>query len=87
MQSKNEFTNSSNYSNPEVDKLIASGLYELDAAKRADISKRAQGIVNEDAPWAFLYARDYFVPVARGLEDYPLWPDQNPRLYRSRLAA
>ena len=86
MFSKNQFTNSSNYSNPKVDKLITSGLYELDDAKRESISKEAQAIITEDAPWAFLYARDFFVPVAKRLEDYPLWPDQNPRLYRARLA-
>lgn len=86
MLSENQFTNSSNYSNPKVDKLILSGLYELDEGKRESISKEAQALITEDAPWAFLYARDYFVPVAKRLEDYPLWPDQNPRLYRARLA-
>ena len=43
MLSENQFTNSSHYSNPKVDKLILSGLYEPDEAKRESISKRGAG--------------------------------------------
>jgi peptide/nickel transport system substrate-binding protein len=86
MLSKNLFTNSSRYSNPKVDKLILAGLYELDEGKRESISKEAQRLITEDSPWAFLYARDFYVPVSSRLEDYPLWPDQNPRFYRAHLA-
>ncbi len=85
--STNTFTNSARYSNPEVDKLITAGLYEADAAKRESISKDAQKIVVDDAPWAFLFARDFFVPVAKNLYDFPLWPDQNPRLYWAYVTA
>jgi peptide/nickel transport system substrate-binding protein len=83
--SKNTFTNSARYANPAVDKLLLGGLYETNAAKRADMSRAAQRLVTEDAPWAFLFARDFFVPVSPRLRDYPLWPDQNPRFYWSRL--
>jgi peptide/nickel transport system substrate-binding protein len=86
MFSKNLFTNSSRYSNPRVDKLIQDGLYEIDEGRRESISREAQRLITEDSPWAFLYARDYYVPVASRLEDYPLWPDQNPRFYHSHLA-
>lgn len=86
MLSTNLFTNSSRYNNPKVDKIIQAGLYEPDQAKRESMSKEAQRLITEDAPWAFLYARDYFVPVSSRLQDYPLWPDQNPRFYRSHLA-
>ncbi len=84
--SKNTFTNSSRYSNPKVDALINKGLYEPDADKRARMSREAQALITDDAPWAWLFARDYFVPVAANLQDYPLWPDQNPRLYWSHLS-
>lgn len=87
MLSTNTFTNSARYSNPEVDTLIMAGLYEADVAKRETISKDAQRIVVDDAPWAFLFARDFFVPVAKNLYDFPLWPDQNPRLYWTYLTA
>lgn len=87
MLSTNTFTNSSRYNNKKVDKLILAGLYEPDLAKREELSKEAQKTIVEEAPWAFLYARDYYVPVAKNLTDYPLWPDQNPRLYWSYLSA
>lgn len=85
LHSKNTFTNSSRYSNPKVDALITKGLYELDKAKRASMSRDAQRLIIDDAPWAWLYARDFFVPVAANFEDFPLWPDQNPRFYWSHL--
>jgi peptide/nickel transport system substrate-binding protein len=85
--STNTFTNSARYSNPEVDKLIMAGLYEADTAKRESMSKDVQKIVVDDAPWAFLFARDFFVPVAKNLYDFPLWPDQNPRLYWAYVTA
>jgi len=85
MYSKNTFTNSARYSNPRVDKLILDGLYEPNAAKRAAMSRQAQRIIVDEAPWAFLFARDFFQPVARNFHDFPLWPDQNPRFYWSFL--
>lgn len=87
MLSTNTFTNSARYNNPAVDKLIMAGLYEPDAAKRESTSKQAQQIITDDAPWAFLFARDFFVPVAKNLYDFPLWPDQNPRLYWAYLGS
>lgn len=85
--STNTFTNSARYSNPEVDRIIMAGMYEPDAAKRESLSKDAQKIIVDDAPWAFLFARDFFVPVAKNLYDFPLWPDNNPRLYWAYLSA
>lgn len=85
--STNTFTNSARYNNPEIDRIIMAGMYEPDAAKRASLSKDAQKIVVDDAPWAFLFARDFFVPVAKNLYDFPLWPDNNPRLYWAYLSA
>jgi peptide/nickel transport system substrate-binding protein len=81
MLSTNTFTNSSRYANPAVDKLILGGMYEPDAAKRASMSRQAQKLVVDDAPWAWLFARDFFQPVAKNVHDFPYWPDQNPRFY------
>jgi peptide/nickel transport system substrate-binding protein len=86
MYSKNTFTNSARYSNPKVDKLILGGMYQPNQAKRAEMSREAQKIIVDDAPWAFLFARDFFQPVAKNLHDFPLWPDQNPRFYWTFLA-
>ena len=84
--SKNAFTNSSRYANKQVDSLITRGLYEPDLAKRESLSREAQKLIIDDAPWAWLFARDFFVPVAANLQDFPLWPDQNPRFYWSHLS-
>ena len=81
MLSTNAFTNSSRYSNPAVDKLILDGMYEPNQTKRAAMSRQAQKMIVDDAPWAWLFARDFFQPVAKNLHDFPYWPDQNPRLY------
>jgi peptide/nickel transport system substrate-binding protein len=86
LYSKNTFTNSSRYHNPKVDALILKGLYEPNPAKRAAMSREAQALIIDDAPWAWLFARDFFVPVAHNLQDFPLWPDQNPRFYWSHLS-
>jgi len=84
--SKNTFTNSSRYANKQVDAIIQRGLYEPDQAKRDALSREAQKLIIDDAPWAWLFARDFFVPVAGNLQDFPLWPDQNPRFYWSHLS-
>ena len=46
--------NSGYYSNPEVDTLLEQARAETDQAKRADLYKKMQEIVYEDAPWAFI---------------------------------
>jgi peptide/nickel transport system substrate-binding protein len=84
-QSANAFTNASRYSNPKVDKIIEQGLYETDEEKRQSLSSQAQKLIVDDAAWAFLFARDWYLPVASALEDVAYWPDQNLRLYWSYL--
>lgn len=86
MLSTNTFTNSARYANKKVDKLVLDGMYEPNAGKRASMSRQAQKMIVDEAAWAFLFARDYFVPVARSLHDFPLWPDQNPRFYWTFLS-
>lgn len=56
-----QFTNYANYSNADFDALIEEGTLELDADQRADLSRQAQEIAIDDAPWAFLYSADYVV--------------------------
>jgi peptide/nickel transport system substrate-binding protein len=82
-QSENAFTNASRYSNPKVDKIIDQGLYETDEQRRQSLSSQAQKFIVEDAAWAFLFARDWYLPVASALQDVAYWPDQNLRLYWS----
>jgi len=46
--------NSGYYSNPEVDTLLEEARRQTDQAKRAELYKKMQEIVYEDAPWAFI---------------------------------
>lgn len=46
--------NSGYYSNPEVDRLLEQARRTTDQAVRADLYRRMQAIVHEDAPWVFI---------------------------------
>ncbi len=84
-RSDNVFTNAVGYNNPEVDKIILANLYEPDLAKREAASKQAQALLLDDAPWGFLYARNFVVTVRRGVTGYAIYWDQNPRwMYLSK---
>ena len=61
------FTNYADYSNPKFDALLEDGTFELDPETRAEISRQAQEIAIEDAPWAFLYSADYIVAARNGV--------------------
>jgi peptide/nickel transport system substrate-binding protein len=61
------FTNYADYSNPEFDALLEKGTFELDPEKREEISRQAQEIAIEEAPWAFLYSADYIVAARKGV--------------------
>src|SRR3546814_10609565 len=46
--------NSGYYANPEVDALLEQARREVDRATRAELYRRMQRIVHDDAPWAFI---------------------------------
>jgi len=46
--------NSGYYSNPEVDKLLEAARVSTSQTERAELYKKMQKIVQEDAPWAFI---------------------------------
>ncbi len=46
--------NSGYYANPEVDALLEQARRAVDQDKRAELYRRMQRIVHEDAPWAFV---------------------------------
>ena len=63
--------NVSFYSNERVDELVARAHGELDPERRRALYGEADGILCDEAPWAFAYAyHAYFVrqPYVRGLE-------------------
>jgi peptide/nickel transport system substrate-binding protein len=46
--------NSGYYSNPEVDRLLDQARRSTERNERADLYRRIQRIVHDDAPWAFI---------------------------------
>ena len=67
--STNTATNATGYSNPRVDEIITTGLYETDLAKRESLSKEAQRIIVEEAPWGLLFQINYVVAGRANVKD------------------
>ena len=69
------FTNLVNYCNPEVDALIEQGTFSRDPEERAQAIRRAQEIIVNDAPWAFLYQPDWIVATRANVSGIALFND------------
>ncbi|MBI5929606.1 MAG: ABC transporter substrate-binding protein [Chloroflexi bacterium] len=69
------FPNYVNYCNPEVDALIDAGTFSRDPQERADLIRRAQQIIVEDAPWAFLYQPDLVIATRSNVTGLALFND------------
>ncbi|MCC6790138.1 MAG: ABC transporter substrate-binding protein, partial [Thermomicrobiales bacterium] len=79
--STNVATNATAYTNPEVDRLIMDGLYETDPAKREAMSKQAQKIIVEEAPWALLFQINYVVAARKNIKGFNWNPDTGCRYW------
>lgn len=66
------FVNSSRYSNPELDELLAAGAVEPDAAKRAEIYEGVQSILAEDLPVVNLFEMEFLTVFNTKLKDHDL---------------
>jgi peptide/nickel transport system substrate-binding protein len=86
LHSKSAFTNNTGYKNARVDKLIDDATYETNASRRTAMSKQAQRLVIDDAPWAWLYVQDFYFPVARNFHNLFYGADQLLRLHHSFLS-
>jgi hypothetical protein len=73
-----------NYNNLQVNELIQQRLYERDARHRLEMSREAQRMIMEDAPWALLSQPHYTVVTAADTAGYALYPDMLPRYRYSR---
>jgi peptide/nickel transport system substrate-binding protein len=71
--------NLANYNSPRVNQLIEQALYEPDAERRLAMSREAQRIIMEDAPWALLYQPHYTVVTTANTRGYAAYPDMIPR--------
>ncbi|HZU81540.1 MAG TPA: ABC transporter substrate-binding protein [Polyangiaceae bacterium] len=68
--------NTSFYSNPRVDDLVARARGEPDSHRRASLYREANEIVCDDAPWAFAFsyhAYEVRQPYVRGFDPASAW--------------
>jgi peptide/nickel transport system substrate-binding protein len=73
--------NYGNWSNPEVTELINTMMLATNTVARNDASRRAQRIIMEDAPWAFLYQPEYVIAMRKTVKGYIYYPDRYNRWY------
>lgn len=66
----NSFINYTNYSNPEVDKIIKAGRSIIDPQKRIAFHDAVQGMVLDDAPLIFLIEPGYQVAIRDNIKGY-----------------
>jgi len=66
------FVNSSRYSNPELDELLAAGAVEPDAAKRTEIYQGVQSILADDLPVVNLFEMEFLTVFNTKLKDHDL---------------
>ena len=78
--------NSAGFSNAEVDRLLDAAETEANQAKRAEMYRRAQAIVTDEAPWIFLWLPQDIYGVARRVQNWRPQADSRINLHRVRLA-
>lgn len=66
--------NTSWYANPEVDKLLTEAQQVTDQEKRKEIYHKAEQMIVDDAPWAFLGYQKHQVVTRKGVENFVLQP-------------
>jgi peptide/nickel transport system substrate-binding protein len=66
--------NSGYYSNPEVDRLLEQARVATDQNERADLYKRMQEIVQDDAPWVFVANWKQNAVTGANVENFALQP-------------
>lgn len=66
--------NSGYYSNPEVDELLEKARTSTDQNERAELYKKMQTIVYDDAPWAFIANWKQNAVTSSGVKNFKLEP-------------
>src|SRR6185436_10753895 len=66
--------NRSNYNNPDVDQLLVQARQVADRGKRAELYKRVQRLIVDDAPWIFVDHEVQVVATKATLKGFKLHP-------------
>ena len=82
MLSSNKFTNVARYSDPEMDNVISTGMYNTNESQRAQLSRRAQEIFDRDVPYILLYQRDFVLAGRSNVQGINVYPDQYLRFWQ-----
>ena len=77
--SSKSFVDYSNYSNPEVDKLIQEGMETLDDPRRKTIYTQVQKTVMDEAPWGFMVYPKYAIGRKKALKGFTYYTSNNLR--------
>jgi ABC-type transport system substrate-binding protein len=82
-------TNWSFYSNPRFDEIVDQAKKELDEGRRKRLYGEAQGILIDDAPWAFTANNRWYTqrqPYLRDHHTHPMWAHDLVRAWLDREA-
>lgn len=62
------------FGNEELDNLMKEGLSTVDEAKRAEIYKKAQELINQEYPWLYICYGETLVAANSSVEGLKLLP-------------
>jgi ABC-type transport system substrate-binding protein len=74
------------YSNPEVTKMLNDAKVQSSQEKRADLYRKAQLLIREDAPWVPIAHSKVFLPVDPKVHDFVMSPVGTRRFNRVWLS-
>ena len=77
-----ESNNGTQYSNPEVDTLIADGMAAIDQTERAAIYNQIQAILLQDVPWVNLFVANQYEALKTYVKGYVHFPTGTNRSFR-----
>jgi peptide/nickel transport system substrate-binding protein len=75
------FANSTGYSNPEVDKLLAQARSTFDQAKRKQLYDQIHKLILLDLPYVPIYFSAEYAAMRKNVMGFEWIPDQVPRFY------
>jgi peptide/nickel transport system substrate-binding protein len=74
-------TNVAKYSSPQADRLIETGLYEADPARREQLSRMIQQRFVADIPYVPLYSENLTLAARTSISGINVFPDKTVRLW------
>lgn len=74
-------TNLARYSSPRTDQLIKTGLYEVDPARREQLSRMVQRQFAADIPYVPLYSENFTLAARSNISGINVFPDQFIRFW------